>query len=364
MTASPFSSHYSGARELFRAAAISAGAEVESYPYPAKGPRGEELTTEVAWIGPREAKKVLVTVSGTHGIEGFAGSAAQVDWLQRGEWKKLQVEGKFTDSAAMLVHAINPYGFAWRRRVTHENIDLNRNWMDFSLEPQRRTDYDELADALCPTQWTVDAQKQTLQVLQTFIANHGMRRFVTAVSGGQHDHPKGLFYGGTAPSAARLTLTKIFAERLKRAQDISIIDFHTGLGPPGFGELMTTVPAGSAEFARAREWFGISVIPVGTAASASAAIGGDWISHTPALLPHARVTAIAMEFGTVPDMLVLQALRADNWLHAYGNPDGPEATAISQQITNAFYLDDDVWRGMILGQALATSRAALAGLRQ
>ena len=67
---------------------------------------------------------------------------------------------------------------------------------------------------------------------------------------------------------------------------------------------------------------------------------------------------------TVPDMLVLQALRADNWLHAYGNPDGPEATAISQQITNAFYLDDDVWRGMILGQALATSRAALAGLRQ
>ncbi|HEY0687227.1 MAG TPA: M14 family metallopeptidase [Steroidobacter sp.] len=364
MSESPFSKHYSDARELFRSAATSAGAEVASYPYPAKGPGGEELTTDVAWIGPREAKKVFVTVSGTHGIEGFAGSAAQIDWLQRGEWKKLQFEGKFTDTSAILVHAINPYGFAWRRRVTHENIDLNRNWMDFAIKPERRADYDELADALCPTQWTAEVQKQTLEVLQAFIAKHNLSRFVTAVSGGQHDHPKGLFYGGTSPSAARLTLTKILAERLKLARDIGIIDFHTGLGPPGFGELMTTAAAGSAEFARAREWFGISVIPVGAAASASAAIGGDWLSYTPTLLPHARVTAIALEFGTVPEMLVLQALRADNWLHAHGNPNGPEAAAIREQITNAFHVDNDVWRGMVLGQALATSRAALTGLRQ
>jgi hypothetical protein len=364
MSASPFSKHYSDARELFSTAAASAGAEIASYAYPVKGPDGEELTTEVAWIGPREAKKVFVTVSGTHGIEGFAGSAAQIDWLQRGEWKKLQSDGKFTDTSAMLVHAINPYGFAWRRRVTHENIDLNRNWMDFAIRPERRADYDELADALCPTQWTAEVQKQTLEVLQAFIAKYNMPRFVTAVSGGQHHHSRGLFFGGTSACAARLTLTKIFAEHLKRAQDIGIIDFHTGLGPPGFGELMTTAAAGSAEFARARQWFGVSVIPVGTAASASAAIGGDWLSYTPTLLPHARVTAIALEFGTLPEMLVLQALRADNWLHAYGNPNGPEAPAIRQQITNAFYVDDDVWRGMVLGQALAASRAALTGLRQ
>lgn len=364
MSGSPFSRQYSDARELFRSAAASAGAEVASYSYPAKGPDGQELATDVAWIGPREAKKVFVTVSGTHGVEGFAGSGAQIDWLQRGEWKKLQSEGEFTDTAAMLVHAINPYGFAWRRRVTHENIDLNRNWMDFAIEPERRADYDELADALCPTQWTPEVQKQTLEVLQAFVAKHGMRRFVTAVSGGQHHHSKGLFYGGTSSSAARVTLTKIFAEHLNRAQDIGIIDFHTGLGPPGFGEMMTTADAGSAEFARAREWFGVSVTPVGTAGSASAAVGGDWLSYTPILLPHARITPIALEFGTVPEMAVLQALRADNWLHAYGDPRGLEAAAIHQQITNAFDVDDDMWRGMVLGQALAASRAALMGLRQ
>ena len=31
------------------------------------------------------------------------------------------------DLAVMMVHAINPYGFAWLRRTTEEGVDLNRN---------------------------------------------------------------------------------------------------------------------------------------------------------------------------------------------------------------------------------------------
>ncbi|MEJ0064575.1 MAG: DUF2817 domain-containing protein [Caulobacteraceae bacterium] len=46
-----------------------------------------------------------------------------------------------------MIHAINPYGFAWLRRVTEENIDLNRNWIDFSQPPPANPGYDELADA-------------------------------------------------------------------------------------------------------------------------------------------------------------------------------------------------------------------------
>src|SRR5262245_61394676 len=114
MAESPFSLDFSTARQRFLDAARAANAEVETYDYPVKGPRNEPLATDVAWFGPRNAPKVFVTVSGTHGVEGFCGSGAQLDWLKRGEMKRLP-----PDTAALLIHAINPYGFAWLRRVTH-----------------------------------------------------------------------------------------------------------------------------------------------------------------------------------------------------------------------------------------------------
>ena len=69
---------------------------------------------------------MLVTVSGTHGVEGFFGSAVQVEWLRR--IKGAALPG---DIAALHIHAINPYGFSWLRRTNEDNVDINRNWMDF-----------------------------------------------------------------------------------------------------------------------------------------------------------------------------------------------------------------------------------------
>jgi hypothetical protein len=202
-----------------------------------------------------------------------------------------------------------------------------------------------------------------LPVLLGYIAKHGYAAFANTVSSGQYHHPQGLFFGGTAPTAARLNLQRILTGRLARAEHVAIIDYHSGLGPYGYGEIMTSAPTGTAIHARARSWYGASVTPIGSANSVSAAIGGDWIAATPALLSHATVTAIAIEFGTVDPASVLESLRADNWLHTHGEPQGSAAEAIKQQIRNAFYVDSDTWRGMILGQALAVSRQAIAGLQ-
>ena len=104
MSESPFSTDFSMARTRFRNAASAAGATLSDYPYPERGPNDEPLTTDVAWLGSRDARNVLVTVSGTHGVEGFCGSGAQVEWLERfarNETRKLSA-----DSAVMLVHVI------------------------------------------------------------------------------------------------------------------------------------------------------------------------------------------------------------------------------------------------------------------
>ena len=88
---------------------------------------------------------LLVTISATHGVEGFCGSGAQVDWLTLGGPEQLPA-----GVAALMVHAINPHGFAWLRRVTEEGVDLNRNFVDFTAPLPENA-----GDEMYPGSWFV-----------------------------------------------------------------------------------------------------------------------------------------------------------------------------------------------------------------
>src|SRR5215470_15847494 len=162
-----FAKDYVDARGKFRDAVTKAGGTIASYGNPGKGPAGEDLATDIAWFGPRAASRVLVTMSATHGVEGFCGSGIQVASLEAGFVKELPA-----DTALLVVHALNPYGFAWIRRVTEENVDLNRNFVDHASAPAN-PGYDALADAICPAQWDDTARSAALKQLQEYAAEHG-----------------------------------------------------------------------------------------------------------------------------------------------------------------------------------------------
>lgn len=356
---STFSASYAEARSKFLDAAKSAGAALSAYKHPELGPDGGALTTECAWIGPRDAQAVLVLVSGTHGVEGFCGSGAQVDWLRRGETAQLGA-GK----AVLLVHALNPYGFAWKRRVTHENVDLNRNFVDFAGPLPRNPGYEELAAAVKPAAWSEATQAATRKILLEYAKTHGFDALAQAMSGGQYTDPHGLFFGGSGPTWSRTTLEAIFKTYLSHATDIGIVDFHTGLGPEGYAEPIIAASPGTPEYRRAILWHGLAAKSHAGGDSVSAQIAGDWLAAAPRLLPHARVTGIALEYGTVASNKVLDALRADNWLHAHGDPSSAQGQRIKAQILGAFYIDTDTWRGMVLGQSLMAVRQAINGLNR
>jgi hypothetical protein len=359
MGSGPFSASYGEARDKFLQAARAAGAQLSAYEHPERGPDGGLLATDCAWIGPADAEAVLVLVSGTHGIEGYCGSGAQIDWLRRGEAARLR-----PGQAALLVHGINPYGFAWSRRVTHENVDLNRNFVDFSRPLPENPEYATLAAAVKPMDWSEASQTASRKIILDYAKTHGFRAMAQVISGGQYTHPDGVFYGGLSPTWSRRTLEAIMRDLLARATDVGIIDYHTGLGPEGYAEQIIAAHPGSPEHARAQAWHGLAATSHSGGGSVSAAIAGDWLGAVPRLLSHARVTGIALEYGTVDSTKVLDAVRADNWLHAHGDPTAPEARPIKQQIRDAFYIDTDVWRGMVLGQSLIAVRQALAGLSQ
>ena len=354
-SADSFSSDYQAARAKFREAAKAAGADLETLSHPEPGPDGGDLSTDVALVGPRGAERVLVMISGTHGAEGFCGSGAQVDWLRRGERLPAGL-------AVLMIHAINPYGFAWLRRVTENNVDLNRNWIDFEQPLTANPGYDALAAAAVPAEWTQAAQHESARTLAAYAAEHGPMGMQTAISAGQYAHPAGIFYGGMAPTWSRRTQTAIFAEYLAGAAQVAIIDYHTGLGPWGFGEQIVTDRPESPGYERARGWYGAAITCPSSGDSTSADISGDGLAAAPVLLAQAEVTGLALEVGVQSLPQTLAAVRADAWLHAHGDLASPQGHEIKRQVRDAFYGDADDWKGMVAGQSLLAIRQALKGL--
>ncbi|WP_354265125.1 DUF2817 domain-containing protein [Bradyrhizobium sp. GM2.2] len=164
------------------------------YPSPARGPRGRELSTDVAWFGDRRAPKVGILVSATHGVEGYCGSAAQLDGLAERGYERLK-----SDEAMLLIHALNPYGFAWDRRVTQEGCDLNRNFVDFTAPLPHNSAYDLLADCFVPCELDGPLFVAAEATIEEFCRTHGEIDLRKARTSGQYRHPTGIFFRRVCP---------------------------------------------------------------------------------------------------------------------------------------------------------------------
>jgi len=168
------------------------------------------------------------------------------------------------------LHAINPHGFAWLRRVTEEGVDLNRNFYDFTRPLPDNPGYDTLADALVPASLTPEVVASAEARVEAFRNQHGELALQRARSGGQYNHPTGMFYGGTGPTWARETLERIAADfELPSRARVAVVDYHTGLGPYGYGELICDHDPETPNISTAREWYGecVTVPLLGTSAS-------------------------------------------------------------------------------------------------
>ena len=355
---SNFSPTYAEARRKFLAACDGAGATVFSHRNPTTGPDGGELFTDVAWLGPFEAGKVLVASSATHGVEGHCGSGCQIGHLQAGHYDDLP-----PGTAVLLVHAINPYGFAWSRRVTEDNVDFNRNNIDFDRPLPENPDYGKVHAMLVPDDWDGAARHAAEQAIREFVAEHGEKTYQSYVTGGQYQFADGLFFGGVRPTWSRMTLEKIIADRLVGRRAVAVLDYHTGLGPYGHGELICVHEPGSEPLRRARVWYGDEVTCPAEGSSTSAIVRGSIVDTYERKLPqNTNLTVVAIEYGTLPVQDVIDALRADNWLHLRGDVNAPLGREIKDQIRAAFYQDHDDWKGMVFDRSLEVTRKALAGL--
>jgi len=352
-----FSQTYAQARAKFLGAAEASRLDVESHPHPLLGREGEALAMDVVRDGPKDARSLLVISSACHGVEGFCGSGVQTLLLRDAAWRDaVHASGV----AVLYIHALNPHGFSWWRRTTHENVDLNRNFHDFSQPPPANPGYDELAAVLVPTTWPPSAEADA--VVERFVQAHGEAALQAAISGGQYSHPQGLFYGGRNPTWSQVTLRHVLQEHGTRCVRLGWIDLHTGLGPSGVGERIFACRDEAVALQRARAWWGDHVTSIYDGTSTSAPLKGLMWEGAYQECPQAEYTAIALEYGTLPIMDMMNALRADQWAEMH--PDAPAAqlAAIKRQTRDAFYTDTDVWKQRVAEQALDAGLGALRGL--
>lgn len=349
-----FSSTYQQARRKLIHAALDAEGRLESYTPTVTGPEGHAIHMDVLYFGPEQADTVLVLGSGTHGVEGFAGSAIQTCLLRGGITERLP-----QGVGLMMIHAINPYGFAHIRRVNEDNVDLNRNFVDFTRPLPVNKGYDAVTDVAEPVSLSRWENLKARLRLYWYVLKAGKPALQSAISQGQFTHPQGLFYGGGSASWSNSILSSMVKSRLSHAKRVIMIDVHTGLGDYGEAEVIMNVPKNTPAYQRATACWGKQLKTTVEGGSVSVDINGPLKLAIPKLLPDADVTAVSLELGTFPATDVFWALRAENWLHHYGTDDHLKREAIKDELLHVFYPDDIVWKQAVWTEGSEVLRRAL-----
>jgi hypothetical protein len=353
-----FPGSYEEGRAAFVSRARDAGGRMDRLVHPiVAGPGGEPLSIDIAAFGPPNPERILFVVSGTHGIEGFCGSGVQAVLLSAGLFRELPA-----GMGLVLVHALNPGGFSDLRRTNEDNIDLNRNFRDHSQPYPTNPAYDEIHQWLLPDQWSGSSLEAANGALDAYAGERGARALQVAVSGGQYDHPDGLFYGGRHEAWSNRAWRAILAAHACRQQILAVLDIHTGLGRRGACELICGAAMGSREHRLADQWYGGSVVFPGLTSTAPAAQG--YMGMTMPEGGDRQGVMVVAEFGTVHFDEILRVLRADNWLHARGDVDSPLGHRIKAEMRAAFVGEDLVWKDQIADRAVFLYREAIRGLAQ
>jgi hypothetical protein len=357
-----FFDSYGLARAGFLNAARQAGGRVSTCTHPsAKSFDHQPVHIDVAVFGLPTARKILLAISGTHGLEGLAGSAAQIAFIRSG-----LLQGLREDVSVVLVHALNAWGFANGSRTTENNVDLNRNFIDWSGAPPGNDEYAELHRVLCPRDWTRESLARSGAEIDGWIALHGRTAYLDRVLRGQYAFPDGLGFGGDGPEWSNVALKEIVRSWCAAAERVAVIDWHTGIG--GYGEpfFLCFNEPGSELQRRCLSWWGQSeAAPSFSEGEGRPSYSGLVFLGIQELLGRALVAGGVIEFGPRPVDEMLLALRVDRWLRfapADARADGPRE-ALRRDLAEAYCPSDRNWRASVVAHATDLHRRTLEGLK-
>lgn len=357
-----FAESYAEARQAFRTAMASVGGWLAAAAVPGTGAQGEELTIDWAVIGPRDAPNSLLSISGVHGAEGHAGSAAQ-----RAFAAALDPDDLGADCNVVIVHALNPWGLSHGHRVDADNVDLSRNFGDFGAPLRSNPDYARIHDVVCPDHWDEGLPGRVTALFGALSAEWGAARALTAFTGGQHSHSDGLGFGGISPSPSHRIFEHIVETEIGRCRRMAYLEWHTGFGDYGRPLVVALDAPGSEPRARMARWWADQDLQSGDEAFESGETP-DWsgllLPGLRRLAPYIEIAGAPIEIGTVSNFEAFEAVMIDRWLRLGLEPqDAGLRSALQARLRAAYNPGDPAWRACVVDTGRAMHIAALQGLR-
>jgi hypothetical protein len=356
---SAFSDTYAEARRKFLDLASERDAMVVSVVHPTeRGAEGEDLAIDVAVFGDVNAGKTLFLISGTHGQEGFLGSALQIEFL-----RSIEISDGLN---VVALHALNPWGFSHLSRTDDANIDLNRNFNEGTSNLVDDELYPILFRAMCPDDWTEETMDWSA-VRENIVREHGFKRMITVLAGGQIIEPTGLNFVGFGLSWSRTVISEILPQIFAKAKKIAFIEWHTGLGK--FAELshLCSFEPGSPAYERVFDWMGEEART--SFAATFEVTGGETPSYEglfsawlPSTAPHAEWTGVLIEVGTYDNLTVGDAVRMDRWLRFGRGRSSIPREEMRRTMMDRLNPKDPEWRAKALSNGLDAQIRALRGL--
>jgi len=363
-----FSADYFESREKFRLAVADTGGQLTSVEHPsAKGPRGEELSVDVGVFGAPPAPKVFFNVNGVHGNESYSGGAAQLQMIAGGALGRLP-----GDVAVVLIHDLNPFGWAWDSQLDEDQVNLNRNFVDFGDLPESDELHLAIAEAIAFEEFSFAAMGRAWDRMMAVVETFGEERFNAALMVGQYIAPRGLNYGGTRPAWSNTVLRDLAATHLAAAEKVALLDWHTGIGDYGEPHPLHQWAEGSEAWRRTAEWWGEEATRRGAAGVMTegadqvdapvSAVHGLALSAIQEAAPNAGFAGGVVEFGTVPFDLVAQGAFLDLWLMTEAKGRGLDTGFWRALSRNLFAPQDPAWQASVLRHTEGFYERMLNGL--
>lgn len=343
---------HEAARSRFLSAVKQGGGRAVTYPHPSG------LSVDVGTLGRASARKSLAFLSGVHGPEGPVGSALLVDALTSGLLSRLP-----EDTKAILIHAINPWGVAYCSRTTENNVDLNRNFIDFAAPRPENPGYTELHMQLCSTDLQ-DALAALQAIVRSRVARGDGASPFDAIQRGQYQYQDGIGFGGHRAEWSNGALRKIVADHLSSTEAVAFVDWHTGVGTFAEAVPMCFHEANDPAIESLRDWHDNEVtafanhFPGGVAPKFT----GLLVKALEDMLGPRRLYAVVVEFGTRPNADIVRALVIDRWLRFAGPDQSALASSLRTEMIECFCPSDSNWWDAVVPKARQIVSRTIAGL--
>jgi hypothetical protein len=337
-------------RRRFLEQASVSDSKLESHLLAARGPAGEDLYIDTLWFGNSSPQRMFLHISGTHGVEGYCGSAIQSRIIEKEE-NRTMLNNLPDDAAVVFLHGYNPWGMSHLRRFNESNVDLNRN---FVLNERA---FSGAPESYRKIEWFLNPKGEPSRLDLFFpqvvylIARYGFKNLKQAVTAGQYEYAGGIYFGGTKLEESSIFLKGWVEKHLIDLKELYVLEVHTGLGEPGRDLLFWPCPSDDPKTLKLqqllREKFDCDNGEVGRGLKTT----GDLQKEVPKLIPNTDVYWVLQEFGAYQPLRTLRSIRNENRYYQY--TDNPSSTHWSKrELLETFCPGSRWWQEKVLRRGL------------